>query len=86
MSDGSSLTRRLVDELWLDDDDEFTLSAAVVIHFQQRNMVVLSRGIYTCIETEQEDMTECIKIIWLMILLMAQSTFMGGSHVFDYIS
>jgi hypothetical protein len=49
-------------------------------------MVVLSRGIYTCIETEQEDMTECIEIIWLMILLMAQSTSMRGSHVFDYIS
>jgi hypothetical protein len=31
-------------------------------------------------------MTECIEIIWLMILLMTQSTSVGGSHVFDYIS
>jgi hypothetical protein len=31
-------------------------------------------------------MTECIEIIWLMIILMALSTYVGGSHVFDYIS
>jgi hypothetical protein len=42
--------------------------------------------IYTCMEIEKEDMIECIEIIWLMILLMAQSTSVGGSHVFDYIS
>jgi hypothetical protein len=32
-----------------------------------------------------EDMTECIKIIWLMILLMTEPTSVGGSHVFNYI-